>query len=89
MYYDSRRRSFPKSRLGDLTTMRDAQVELAQLRPRNAVVLLLSFDHEKLPERNIYEWHHALADAYFAVPAYDSAYGEYGWVAAKSRTPDA
>jgi tetratricopeptide (TPR) repeat protein len=68
--------------------MRDAQVEMAQFRPRNAVVLLLSFDHEKLSDRDMYEWHHALADAYFAVPAYDSAYGEYGWVAAKSRTPD-
>jgi TolA-binding protein len=89
VYYDSLRRTFPKSKLLDLTTMRDAQVELAQLRPRNAVVLLLSFDHEKLPERNLYEWHHALADAYFAVPVYDSAYGEYGWIAAKSRTPDA
>jgi TolA-binding protein len=88
VFYDSLRRTFPKSKLLDLTTMRDAQVELAQFRPRNSVALLLSFDHEKLSQHEIYEWHHALADAYFAVPAYDSAYAEYGWVAAKSRTPD-
>ena len=88
VYYDSLRRTFPKSKLLDLTTMRDAQVELAQFRPRNAVALLRSFDPEKLPEKNVYEWHHALADAYYAVPVYDSAYTEYGWVAAKSRTPD-
>jgi TolA-binding protein len=88
VYYDSLRKTYPKNKLLDQTTMRDAQVELAQFRPRNAVTLLLSFDHEKLSQRELYEWHHALADAYYAVPAYDSAYAEYGWVAAKSRTPD-
>jgi TolA-binding protein len=88
VFYDSLRRTFPKSKLLTLTTMRDAQVELAQFRPRNAVILLRSVDLDKIPKRSIYEWHHALADAYFAIPAYDTAYTEYGWVAQDSRTPD-
>ncbi|HKA24010.1 MAG TPA: tetratricopeptide repeat protein [Candidatus Eisenbacteria bacterium] len=89
VFYDSLRRTFPKSKMLDETTMREAQVELASFRPRNAVAMLLSLDTRKLSDRSLYEWHHALADAYFAVPAYDSAYVEYEWIAEKARTPDA
>ena len=89
VYYDSLRRTFPKSPLLDQTTMRDAQVQLANLQPRNAVALLRSVRTEKFDKFELYQWHHTLADAYFAVPSYDSALVEYQWMAAQARTPDA
>jgi len=88
VYYDSLRRTFPKSPLLDQTTMRDAQVQLASLLPRNAVALLRSVRTEKFNKFELYEWHHTLADAYFAIPSYDSALVEYQWMAAQAKTPD-
>src|SRR5262249_17265170 len=42
-----------------------------------------------LSDAAVYQWHLALADAYYAIPSYDSARVEYAWVAEKAKTPAA
>jgi len=85
-YYDSLRHAYPRSKLLLDAGMREAQVDLAALRPRDAVAGLRALPADKLDERAVYEWHKTLADAYYTLSSYDSARVEYQWVETHART---
>lgn len=86
-YYDSLRQAYPKSQLLLEAGMRQAQVQLAVLRPRDAVNTLRTLPVDKLNEDAVYEWHKTMADGYYALSSYDSARVEYAWVEDHAKTP--
>jgi TolA-binding protein len=79
-YIDSLGRVFPKSKLLPLAQLRRGQVLLAQSQFRDAATVLARVPSHGFEERRELETHRALADAYFSIPAYDSARVEYEWV---------